>query len=143
MGQLSEHLGGRFVACEEKSDALVEHLLVGGMGMDPGQLYFGLRENKAVIVRGDRPDLQMAALDTATACLILTGGKTPVQYIAHHAELRQTPMLATSASTLDTMELLHSIGDMASVHSPHKAQCFAELLEAHCDLGSLTAQAAT
>lgn len=149
VGEVAEHLGADLInrtaltSPETQLGQLVEYFMLGGLFLDQGGYVFGRRENKAVIVRGDRPDLQMAALDTSTACLILTGGKTPVQYIAHHAQLRQTPMLATPSSTLDTMELLHSIGDKASVHSPHKAQCFADLLEAHCDLGSLTAQAAT
>ena len=37
VSQLAKHLGGRFVACEERSGALVEHLIVGGLGMDPGR----------------------------------------------------------------------------------------------------------
>lgn len=149
VGEIAGFLGADIInrtaltSPETQLGQLVEYFMLGGLFLDRGSYVFGLRENKAVIVRGDRPDLQMAALDTSTICLILTGGKTPVQYIAHHAQLRQTPMLATSASTLDTMELLHNIGDKTSVHSPHKVQCFAELLEAHCDLGSLTAQAAT
>ena len=149
VGGIAEHLEADIInrtaltSPETQLGQLVEYFMLGGLFLDKGAYVFGRRENKAVIVRGDRPDLQMAALDTSTACLILTGGKTPLQYIAHHAELRQTPMLATSSSTLDTMEELHSIGDRATVHNPHKAQCFAELLEAHCDLDSLTAQAAT
>ena len=149
VGAIAEHLGADLInrsaltSPETQLGQLVEHFMLGGLFLDQGSYVFGRRQDKAVIVRGDRPDLQMAALDTSTACLILTNGKTPVQYIAHHAELRQTPMLATTSSTLETMDLLHSIGDRSTVHSPHKARHFAELLEAHCDLGSLTAQAAT
>ncbi len=147
VGEIAEHLGAELVNAaalmspEGQMGELVEHFMLGGLFLDQGAYVFGRRENKAVIVRGDRPDLQMAALDTSTACLILTNGKTPVQYIAHHAGLRQTPMLATPAPTLETMEKLHSIGDRGSVRSAHKAQYFAELLEAHCNLESLTSKA--
>lgn len=149
VGEIAKHLGAELInnaaltSPETQLGELVEHFMLGGLFLDQGAYVFGRRENKAVIVRGDRPDLQMAALDTSTACLILTNGKTPVQYISHHAGLRQTPMLATPAPTLEVMEKLHSIGDQGSVQSPHKAQCFAELLETHCDLESVTAQAAT
>ena len=149
VGDVAELLGAGVVnrnalrSPETQLGELVEHFMLGGLFLDKGGYVFGRRENKAVIVRGDRPDLQMAALDTSTVCLILTNDKPPVQYITHHAELRQTPMLAVSTPTLATMEKLHTIGDRGSVHSPHKAQCFAELLEAHCDLESLTALVTT
>ena len=117
--------------------------MLGGWFLDHGAYVFGRRENKAVIVRGDRPDLQMAALDTSTVCLVLTNGKLPVQYIAHHAKLRQTPLLATQIGTLETMEKLNNIGDYVTSSSTHKAQYFAELLETYCDVESLTALAAS
>ena len=148
VGEIAKHLGADLInsaaltSPEERMGELVEHFMLGGLFLDRGAYVFGRRENKAVIVRGDRPDLQMAALDTSTACLILTNDKTPVQYIAHHAGLRQTPMLATPAPTLEVMERLHSIGDRGSVNSAHKVQCFAGLLEAHCNLESLTVKAA-
>jgi BioD-like phosphotransacetylase family protein len=149
VGEIAEHLGAELlngtalISPESQLGELVEHFMLGGLFLDQGVYVFGRRENKAVIVRGDRPDLQMAALDTSTACLILTNRKTPVQYIAHHAGLRQTPMLATSAPTLEIMEKLCSIGDRGSVHSPHKAQCFAELLGTCCDLVSLVSLSTT
>ncbi|MEC9141004.1 MAG: DRTGG domain-containing protein [Chloroflexota bacterium] len=122
---------------------LVEHFMLGGWFLDHGAYVFGRRENKAVIVRGDRPDLQMAALDTSTVCLVLTNGKLPVQYIVHHANLRQTPLLATQIDTLETMEKLNNIGDYVTSSSTHKAQYFAELLETCCDVESLIALATT
>ena len=62
--QLAQHLGGKFLNWEEKKDNFVEHFLIGGMVLDWGVLYFQRFDNKAVIVRGDRPDIQMAALRT-------------------------------------------------------------------------------
>ena len=127
---------------EAALDALVEHFMLGGLFLDTGVYVFGRHEQKAVIVRGDRPDLQMAALDTSTVCLVLTEGRLPVQYITHHAGLNQTPMLLASGPTLASMEALHTIGERATVHSVHKARRFAELLSTHCDLTALTKTAA-
>ena len=115
--------------------------MLGGWFLDHGAYVFGRRENKAVVVRGDRPDLQMAALDTDTVCLILTNGKSPVQYIMHHAQLRQTPLLATQFGTLETMEMLHNIDERVTCSNANKVQYFAELLETYCDVDSLTALA--
>lgn len=141
--QVREHLGAECINMEELEapddalDALVEHFMLGGLFLDAGVYVFGRREQKAVIVRGDRPDLQMAALETSTVCLVLTGGQLPVQYIVHHAALNQTPMLMVSRPTLETMEALHDVGERANAGSVYKARRFGELLSAHCDLSPL------
>ena len=146
--EVSERLGAECINLGELEepdaalDALVEHFMLGGLFLDTGVYVFGRRERKAVIVRGDRPDLQMAALETSTVCLILTGGQLPVQYIVHHAALNQTPMLLVHAPTLETMEALHDVGRRATVRSVHKTRRFGELLSAHCDLAPLAGAAA-
>ena len=141
---VAEHLGAECINLDDLEDhagamdALVEHFMLGGLFLDAGVYVFGHREQKAVIVRGDRPDLQMAALETSTVCLVLTEGRSPVQYIVHHAGLYQVPMLLVGRPTLETMDALHSIGERADVHSTHKARRFGELLSTHCDLAPLT-----
>ena len=135
--QLAEHLEGRFIVCEEGSDALVEHLLVGGMGMDPGELYFGLRENKAVIARGDRPDVQMAALNTPTACIVMTKGIEPIEYVRYEAEQEEVPVVIVQTDTLSTMAALNSLMERARFDHPLKLSRFAELLDEHVDLAAI------
>ncbi|MCY4624716.1 MAG: DRTGG domain-containing protein [Chloroflexi bacterium] len=145
---VAEHLGAHCINHGDLEDpdvaldALVEHFMLGGLFLDTGVYVFGRREEKAVIVRGDRPDLQMAALETSTVCLVLTEGRLPVQYIVHHADLNQVPMLLVGRPTLETMEALHNVGERATVHSAHKARRFGQLLSAHCDLSQLTAASA-
>ena len=137
VGQLAQHLKGRFVVCEEGTDGMVEHIMVGGLGMDPGELYFGLKNNKAVIVRGDRPDLQMAALKTPTACMVLTKGVGPIEYVKYEAEQEEVPVLVVETDTLETMEAVNTLMDMARFDHPLKMGRFAELLEQHVDLPAL------
>ena len=90
-GQIADHLGGSFLSWEEKRDNFVEHYLIGGMVLDWGVLYFQQFDNKAVIVRGNRPDLQMAALRTPTSCIVLTGGYPPIQYVSYEAGEEEVP----------------------------------------------------
>ena len=145
---VGEHLGAECINLGELDepdaalDALVEHFMLGGLFLDTGVYVFERREQKAVIVRGDRPDLQMAALETSTVCLVLTEGQLPVQYIVHHAALNQVPMLLVNKPTLETMEALHTVGEQSTVRSVHKARRFGELLSAHCDLAPLAGAAA-
>ena len=135
--QLAEHLNGRFVADEGDRGALVEHLMVGGMGMDPGELYFGLRESKAVIARGDRPDVQMPALETPTACMVLTKGIEPIEYVKYEAEQEEVPVMVVPTDTLATMDAVNTLIDGARFDHPLKLSRFEELVEQHVDLARL------
>ena len=139
VGQLASHLEGRFIIGEESTDNLVEHFLVGGLGMDNGVAYFGLRENKAAIVRGDRPDIQMAALQTPTACMLLTQGIEPIEYIRYEAELEEVPVIVVQPDTLSTMASLNTVLDDGRLDHPAKLERFTELLREHVDLDGIFA----
>ena len=133
---VARHLDGRMLNdCED--DALVECFMTLGLTMDPGELYFGLHADKAVIVRGDRPDIQMAALATPTACLICTEGKEPIEYVRNEAELDEVPIIIVEPGTLDTMDALNPLMDAARFDHPGKLATFARLLEKRADLPAL------
>ena len=136
--QLVTKLEGRFVGKAERIDRLVEHYLVGGLGLDSGESYFALRENKAVIVRGDRPDIQMAALKTPMACMILTEGIEPIEYIANEAELEAVPIIVVKMATLETMDSLTSITEESRFDHPDKLEAFAHLVDQHVDLDAVS-----
>src|SRR5439155_1656609 len=83
--------------------AQTEHLDGGGMrpldrpviatiSADPGQGYFARYDASAVIVRSDKPDLQLAALNAGAGCLIVTGGLPILSYVLERAEEDQLPL---------------------------------------------------
>ena len=129
---LAEHLDGEFLLFPERCDALVEYVMTGGWFLDQGVHVFSRRENKAVVVRGDRPDLQMAALETSTVCLVLTGGIYPIQYVTYHAEQQETPLVQTPHSTLETLQRLHTVEQRVSVRHAEKVARYADLMAQHC-----------
>lgn len=128
--QVAEMLNGEFLLLPEKADELVESIMAGGWFLDEGRYVFSQRQRKAVLVRGDRPDLQMAALETDTVGLILTDGKEPVQYTVYHAETQGVPLVKTSLGTVAAMERLQGLHAKGTVHHAQKAQRFLELLDA-------------
>lgn len=131
--QIADHLGGRFVGREESIAGLVEHFMVGSMGLDPGEYYFSQRERKAVIVRGDRPDLQMAALNTITSCLVLTKGVEPIEYVRYEAEQEQVPIMVVETDTQDTMKNLESLIESAAFDHSLKLERYEQLLKCCAD----------
>lgn len=112
VSQLAELVSGHVTHGQEHAERLVEHLMIGVNVMDSSVPYYQQRSNKAVIVRGDRPDLQMGALATNTSCLVLTGDKQPVQYIEYEADKSEVPIICTAK---DTAEVTSVLGGWASV----------------------------
>ena len=129
--QLAQHLDGRFLSWEEKKDNFVEHFLIGGLVLDWGVLYFDRFENKAVIVRGDKPDIQMAALGTPTSCIVLTAGQPPIQYVQYEAGQEEVPLIQVDTDTLETAEALESLQEKAIFDHPMKQGQFMELMSRH------------
>ena len=107
------------------------------MGLDSGEVYFGTRDSKAVIVRGDRPDVQMSALTTSTLCLVLTGGIEPIEYVLYEAELEEVPVAVVPAETLDAMAALDGLSARARFDHPAKLERLSELVGGHVDVDAL------
>lgn len=132
--QIRAGLDGRYVVEEGDVNCPVEHFQVGCMSLDPGELRFGLYDNNAVVVRGDRPDIQMSAINASVACLLLTGGVEPIEYISYEAQEEETPVLVVDSDTLTTMSRLNDVATSARMDTAAKVSKFADLLEAHADL---------
>jgi len=138
VGQIAHHLNGRFLNWEEKKDNFVEHYLIGGMVLDWGVLYFERFENKAVIVRGNRPDVQMATLRTPTSCIVLTGGHPPIQYVDYEADQEEVPLIQVETDTLTTAAALESLQEKSLFDHPIKHARFLELMSQHGDLAAIS-----
>jgi BioD-like phosphotransacetylase family protein len=138
--QLVKHLDGRVIMEEGDMDALVEYLMVGGLSLDPaGETHFLIHDNRTIITRGDRPDIQMSALNAegTTACMVLTNGKEPLEYIMYEAEQQEMPLILVDANTLDVMSQLNTLMDRTRFDHPRKLSRFAELLDEHVDMNAI------
>lgn len=113
-------------------ERLVENLSVGAMSAESALSYFRRKPNKAVITGGDRSDLQIAALETSTACLILTGNMRPATTVLSQAAQRNVPILLTPDDTLSTVQRLEGlIGHLR--FGDAKRERFHTLAAAHID----------
>lgn len=137
--QVADHLEASFFTWPSEGARLVDRFLIGGLLMEWGGNYFGRYENQAVIVRGGRMDIQMAALNFAMSCMVLTGGGEPPQYVLQRAEAQRVPLMVVGLGTIDAAQSLASIFQRVTVHHPAKVDRFAELLTAHADMMSLGA----
>jgi uncharacterized protein len=100
VAQLAECVQGQVLSSPEKSGEVVESYMLGAMVLDSGLTYYGRLANKASILRGERADMQLAALETATRCLVLTGGVPPIFNVLNTARNKGIPVVLTGNDTL-------------------------------------------
>ena len=137
VSELADGLNAEILCGAECSDELVQHMLVGAMGVESALAYFRRKPNKAVITGGDRTDIQLAALETSTRCLILTGNIYPSPVVLNRAEEMCVPVLLTKHDTLSTIEIIEGYFGRSRFQQPQKLERFSHLLEEYFDFAAL------
>ena len=137
---VAEHLSAEIILNEDESDRLIDNFLIGGMILDWGPFYFGSKENVGVVVRGDRPDIQLAALQTDTVrAIVLTKGARPVEYVIYEATQRGVPLVLTNGSTEETTAKLEGLQSKVRFDHPDKLARMSELASERLDFDALVA----
>jgi hypothetical protein len=138
VGELAETLKAEFLALPEKKDVLIEHMVVGAMSVE--QALPRIRRvpgTKVVITGGDRADIQLVALETATHCLVLTGHLRPVPEVLRRAEECGVPVLLVRGNTMETVEAIERVFGKTRLGQPAKLEQFEALLAEHFDFERL------
>ncbi len=128
---LVARLGGRVISGQEHLDELVENVMVGAMSVENALNYFRRKPNKVVITGGDRPDIQLAALETSTKCLILTGNLHPSPLILGRAAELGVPVVLVQQDTLTAAGLVEQAFTEVQFHEEKKVKRFERMLDAH------------
>ncbi len=132
--ELAEKLGGEIINNREKAGELVENFMVGALVVDSGSAYFGRKTRKAAIVRQDRPDMQLAVLETPTACLVLGGKREkPLYNVLQKAEQHRVPVIITDIPVRDIAADLDEILLATPFHQEQKVAGLAELIDKSID----------
>ena len=134
VSQIADRLNGRFFSDNGDREKLVESFMVGGFGMDPGQYSFSTRNNKAVIVRGDRPDVQMSALQTDMNAFIMTRGLEPIEYVQYESAEEEVPIIIVDSDTLDTMDAVADLQTHAKFDHIDKLDHSSRLIKDHLEI---------
>ena len=128
VAELAEGLQAEILCGAEKTGELVENMLVGAMSVESALVYFHRQANKAVITGGDRVDIQLAALETSTRCLVLTGNLYPGPVVLNRADELGVPILLTNKDTLTTIEIVERYLGRSRIQQPEKVARFTALL---------------
>ncbi len=115
-------LSGKVLCAGNKLDQLVERLSIGAMKGQAALQVFQRLPHKAVITGGDRAEIQIAALQTSTRCIILTGNLHPNERILTQAEEQGVPVILVEYDTATTAEICERLHGHISVHSQKKIE---------------------
>lgn len=133
VAEFHETLGGELLCGEQNLDRLVEDVLVGAMTIESALGYLRRAQNKAVVTGGDRADLALAALETSTSVIILTGGLYPDISVVVRAGEKGVPVILTH---LDTYTVIEKIGEVTRRIRPGDERAISlarENVDRYCD----------
>ena len=135
VGELADNIHGKISNNAEKSADLVENFMLGAMVVDSGLDYFGRKTNKAAVVRSDRPDMQLAALETSTRCLVISNSTEPPVYsVQQKAENKGIPIILAESDTDTIIASVEDALSKARFSQEKKLPKLAEVMQQHLDL---------
>ena len=137
VAEIAAALGGRFVVGEELSGVLAESYLIGAMSAEHALNYFKRVSDKVVVVGGDREDLILAALQTPTAALVLTGSYVPAQNVLARATQAGVAVISVDGDTVAAADGLRRLFGRLRVHEHSKIDRIRALVDEHVDVDGL------
>ena len=135
--ELLEVLDAQVLIEIKTTDAMIENLTVGAMTAEAALRRFRKQRNKAVITGGDRTDIQLAALETSTTCLVLTGNLNPSPLIIKQADQLGVPILMVPLNTMEAIEAIDRVFGKTRLGQQVKLEKFQNLLSEHMDISRL------
>jgi len=137
IGELTDYIQGEILNNAEKSAELVENLMVGAMCVDSGLEYFSRKANKAAVVRDDRPDMQLAALETSTRCLVISGNTAPIYSVRYRAEDKGVPIILTKNDAGTIVKNIEDALDKTRFNQERKLLKLTEIMEQYLNFQAI------
>ncbi|WP_028574377.1 phosphotransacetylase family protein [Desulfonatronovibrio hydrogenovorans] len=130
---LASRLGGRVISAPDKADRVVENFIIGTMQVENFMLHFKKSKRSAVIVGGDRSDVQLVALEGAAQCLILTGNLYPNDIILTRSEVLGIPIILVRDDTYAVAKEMDALLSRHKLRDAIKIQHGSQLVNSSLD----------
>ena len=137
VGDLVNVLSAEILTKYYRPQSMVENMVVGAMTAEAALSRFRKYSHKAVITGGDRTDIQLAALETSTVCLVLTGNLHPSPLVVKQAEEFGVTVLLVRSNTMETIEKIDTIYGKTRLGDVTKFNRFMTLFEENVDFDRL------
>ena len=135
VAELAESINGKIIYKAENAGELVENFMLGAMTPDSGVLYFQRKKNKAAVIRQERADMQLAALETPTAALVLAGGNQPPIYnVINKADKKGVPIKITESNINDIVTNIENALAKSRLNQEKKLAKLGEIVKQNLDM---------
>lgn len=128
-----QELGGEILAGHDRMNLQIQDIVIGAMTMESALRFLRRATDKAVILGGDRSDLALAALETGTSVLILTGGLYPDVRVLARAEEKNVPVILVHYDTYTVVEKLHMVTHKLKPEDKEGKRLTLENIEQYCN----------
>jgi len=132
--ELKDLLHGTVLCCDDRLDEFVENFSVGAMDVDSALNYFRRTPNKAVITGAHRSDIQLAAMETSTRCIILTGGLTTNDVVIGKAQTKGIPIISVADDTYTTIDRIEGGMGKTNIREKRKVERVNALMTGEFDI---------
>ncbi len=133
VADLADRLGGRIITAQDKSERVVENFLIGTMQVENFMTHFRKSKKSAIIVGGDRSDVQLVALEGQCQCLVLTGNLYPNDIIMTRAEVLEVPIVVVRDDTFTVAKKMEAILSRHKLRDVIKIQHGSQLVSSIID----------
>jgi uncharacterized protein len=136
IADLAEAVQGQILNNSEKSGELVENFMMGNSTFDKTAIY-ERKDNKAVLLWGERPGFrkaalsnwQLGALQTSTRCIVISANGTPVPAVAQKADEQQVPLISAPGSIPDLVVAIEKAFSNLKFNQEKKLPQLTEILQ--------------
>ena len=134
--QINEHLDGEYVFDGDGKDNLILNVLIGGIVLDWSVHYYSSKENVIALIRGDRPDLQLGAMQSGgnVKSIVLTKGIKPIEYVVYEAKKQEIPLISVKSDTHETAQMISKLVGKSKFDHELKLKKMIELLSSNFDM---------
>ena len=137
VGELAEYIQGEILNNNERAAELVENVMLGALVVDHGPDYYDRKVNKAAVLRTERQDMQMAALETSTRALVLSGDAAPTPLIRNRAEDKSVPIIQTSDDVASIVANIEDALAKTRFNQENKLPRLVEIMKQHFDFEAM------
>ena len=138
VSRLFSLLNARIICGRDHLDKPVERFAIGAMNLESAMRYFRQIRNKAVITGGDRSDIQLAAIETNTQCLILTGKNLhPAPIIVSRADELGIPIAEVATDTFTVVDAVEHLFGHTALRDDVKAKRAVEIVKKNVNLNRI------
>ncbi len=129
--EIALRLKGNIVAGQTNIGSLVKDFIIGTMQVENFMFHYQKKGNPAVIVGGDRSDLQLVALEGRCKCLILTGNIYPNDIILNRARELNIPIIIVKEDTYTVAKKMDKILERIKLRDSSKVSHGYNLVKQH------------